>query len=577
MLRKKHDVIDGQQRLTSLILILSELKDHCSSQYEDRHKQLLLFPKKNKEFVLQEPTYLTKEIKKSLGYDSNFNTQGYRANISETMDRIKSQIVNGWNGKTNEWYESLYEYILNKVNFISLEYTKISDSLKYFLNINSLSIPLTQVDIFYSIFSQSLRISKDTHNIFEIKEKIKRLSGIKGLNSQLENYSYEKQHEHQIENIIYVFLNSYYQGYKKLTDLNETGIGSWLSLYKNGVFNDQIEAKKFVDNFIQYLDDFEYISNYFTNKDDILGVDTSSRTSWILLNYGGFKCLLKMLVELFKERHNYIDEKNNLCIEGKKEIDNTKLEEISKRLNLTLIWNNIRGLNLSQLLDGFPTNISLDNNGQYRKTIDNIKSNIILEKMFDLNYNDHKGSSNEKIKDESKSIKTIFACQEAYLNHTAKPRTSFNTYLESLLNSDIFSLEHLLSVKEWQDVGRREKWKLIKGKFNTNSEFDVERYNFINLSLLDKSNNASASDDEIHSKLTKYSNARSVCNTENEYLIQSLVGDSEYYKNESIQALNLPERQITNIEQNTWEHSKNNREFNEKLMQLVVDYISKQK
>lgn len=59
-----------------------------------------------------------------------------------------------------------------------------------------------------------------------------------------------------------------------------------------------------------------------------------------------------------------------------------------------------------------------------------------------------------------------------------------------------------------------------------------------------------------------------------EYLIQSLVDNSKYYNNKKIQALGLPERKLINIDQNTWELSSNNRQFNIGLMKLALKEIA---
>ena len=164
---KVNDVIDGQQRLTSLLLILSVLaKLKCSEKIKEFNKNLLL-PDNNK-FILQEEFYLTEELKNNLGFDNTYNSQNYSVNISKTIDRISGQINNAWSGYTENWYDGLYNHILNNVKLISLEYSNISESLKYFLNINSLSIQLTQSDIFYSILSQAIRLSETGDNIFMI-------------------------------------------------------------------------------------------------------------------------------------------------------------------------------------------------------------------------------------------------------------------------------------------------------------------------------------------------------------------------------------------------------------------------
>ena len=563
-----NDVIDGQQRLTSLILILTKLAQlKCSETIKEQHKKIL-FPYNDNQFVIQEENYLTEELKCFLGYPNHFDTQGKTAGISKTIDRITSQINNAWSGKTESWYDGLYNFILNKVMFISLEYTNIGDSLKYFLNINSLSIPLTQSDIFYSILSQALRITKSTDSIFNIKDKVEKLATNKGFEK-----SYEKE-EKNIDNVIYIFLNALYQTDPNILSLNETGIGKWMSFYKTDVFKDAITAKDFVDKFNRYLNDLNYICDYFTNK---VGLDSKSSIyiSWILLQYENYFDLLKFLVELFKTRHNYIDGKATLYVTGTNNIDNIKLEEIATRLNLTLINNYIRSNN--KRMDGFITNIKLTSSGDYALSLNDILDNIDFDSIFNLNYNDHKEKGNTKIKDESRIIKVIFALQESFLNYVAAGKSkTIGEYLNNILSlAESFSIEHLYSVKEYEDTTRLANWNNKKSKFKDGNEFDVARFNFANLSLLNKSLNSSVNDSEILDKLQKYKTARKINGCEWEYLIQSLVKDSEYYLNTEISKLCLPERTIINIDQNTWEISPNNREFNTKLLKLVVEEISK--
>lgn len=569
---KVNDVIDGQQRITSIILLLSVLsKLKCSDKIYQQNEKML-FPYSDDRFIIQEESYLTEEIKHELGYKNNFDTHGYKKDISKTIDRITKQIQTGWDGYTKEWYDGLYKYILNSVKFISLEYTNIGESLKYFLNINSLSIQLTQSDIFYSILSQALRITRNLNTIFSIKTRVSKLSEMKGLSHSIDGYkAYDKDVNKAVDNIIYIFLNAFYQKDKNIGSLNDVGIGKWLSFYRNDMFNDQIIAKEFVDNFLAYLNDFEYISKKFNNFNSDLKSDTSIYMSWILLQYEGYFDFLKMLVELFRTRHNYIKNSNNLYKQGTMIIDDTKLKEISKRLNLTLLWNYIRASN--KRLDTFITNISIDEHGNYKKSIEDIKTDISLDDMFILNFRDKNNVSNAKIPDQSRIIKVLFAFQEAFLNYTAKPERKFNEFLQNLLDSDNFSIEHLYSVKEWKDQNRLNKWRQ-KGYFATDAEFDTARFKFENLSLLDKSTNSSAGDDEIYDKLTKYRNARKVCGSDWEYLIQSLVENSEYYNNQNIQKLNLPKRTLEDIDQNTWKSSENNRAFNEELMKMVIDYVS---
>lgn len=569
---KVNDVIDGQQRLTSLILILSVLSNlKCSDEIKEYNKKLLL-PEDDK-FILQEEFYLTEELKYNLGFENSYNSQNYSVNISKTIDRISSQINNAWSGYTDNWYDGLYNYILNNVKLISLEYSNISESLKYFLNINSLSIQLTQSDIFYSILSQSIRLSETGDNIFMIKQKISQLANYQGIGRDIEEYkAYDDNTEHGINNIIFIFLNAFYKGDSNILTLGETGVGKWMSFYKNEVFNDAIRAKEFTEKFVKYLDDFETIYKYLSNMNVSLDSKSSLYISWVLLQYEGYFDILRILTDLFKTRHSYINGTYNLYDSNTNKISLNKLNEVAKRLNLTLLWNYIRS-NTKRTV-GFIENISLNESGDYNNTIDDILANITVSDIFNLNYNDHKNVSNIMVKDYSRLIKVVMGCQESFLDKTADDSHEFSEYLQYILAAENFSIEHLYSVLEYEDQDRLFNWATKKNKFSRPEDFDAERFRFENLSLLDKQMNSSAGSDEIREKLNKYKNARKVMGSNWEYLIQSLVDNSEYYNNEKIQALGLPERKLINIDQNTWELSNNNRQFNIELMKLALKEIA---
>lgn len=574
---KVNDVIDGQQRLTSLILILTILANSKCSETKKNSNNQLINP--DGKFVIQEEFYLTEELKHNLGLENNFNSQGYNVNISKTVDRIKNQIERAWSGYQESWYDSLYDFILKNVKLISLEYSNISDSLKYFLNINSLSIQLTQSDIFFSILSQSIRISESTQSIFTLKQKVSELGKKQGIAKDLEDYkAYEQNGDKGVDNVIYIFLNAFYQKDNDILSLNKTGIGKWMSFYKNEVFNSPIRAKEFTEKFVAYLEDFEEIYNYFANMNSMVKPESSLYLSWILLQYEAYFDILKMLTIIFKTRHNYIVGNENLYGVGSStnSISETKLEEIAKRLNLTIIWNYIRSSN--KRLEGFISNIQIEkSSGEYKTTIDDIVSDIEVDDIFNLNYNDKKAVSNVKIKDESRIIKVIMGLQEAYLNNVANSSKNLNEYLKDIiLVSNAFSIEHLYSIEEYHNKKRLENWQNKKNKFFVDYDFDTERFKFENLSLLNAPSNSSAGTDEISDKLEKYKKARKVSGSEWEYLIQSLVDDSEFYKNGKIQGLGLPKRTLENIDQNTWELSSNNRDFNTQLLKMVLKSVSEQ-
>ena len=105
-----------------------------------------------------------------------------------------------------------------------------------------------------------------------------------------------------------------------------------MSFYKNEVFNDAIKAKEFTEKFVQYLTDVETIYKHFANMDVSLDPSSSLYLSWVLLQYETYFDILRVLTDLFKTRHNYIDGNPDLYYPGSKTISIDELNEVSKRL-----------------------------------------------------------------------------------------------------------------------------------------------------------------------------------------------------------------------------------------------------
>lgn len=585
-----NDVIDGQQRLTSLILILSLLaEDYCSQTIKNNHKNLL-FPTDNK-FIIQEEIYLTDELKHSLLHIENPNSQQHDDCISKTIEYIKSQIGLSWKGYSIEWYDGLYNYILEKVKLMRFEFNNNGDALKYFININTFSVPLTQSEVFFSILSQAIKISGIDLKISDIKRKVKDIA----IYDDIKRYSfksYEKygesgiDYEKGIDNIIYIFLNSYIESNNNyIDDIGKTGIGRWISCYKSEIYNDVDSAKDFVENFYQYLHDFEFIYKNFKNIDNVVeNVKSSLYLSSVFLKYCK-ECIVPVIAIIFKFRHLYYDDQKNLYKKGTNEIDLDELNEIAKRLNLIISKNFIYcDMNIkTDILEekrivGFKKAIEKINNN-YAISISNIKDDIYWRNIFTLKYYNKPNYIKRNIIDDNcvidqtnnlKEIKFIMCLQESYLEMIANPNKDFNDYARNLLNIDTnITIEHLYTIDDYNNDDRFNRW-CAKNVFRKLEDFNNIRIKFENLSLLIGSDNSSAGSKTIREKLNKYKTLNNDC----KYLIQSLVDGSDYYNNQNIQALGLPERKIKNIDQNTWELSENNRDFNIELLKLAIDEIA---
>jgi hypothetical protein len=548
------EVVDGQQRITTLVLFLCILADNFCSPYIKTLNSTKVYDNKTNEFIIQEEHYLTEELEGSLGYKA-YNGTAEKIGIDRVISNTVSLINRYYGTKNNTDFDVLYKYILNNVEAIILEYNNSKDALRYFLNINSFSIVLTPNEIFFTILSQSLKISKNSQTIYDVKQSIK----------SIEN-TFEKIN---INNIISIFIEAYYQADKDIKDLQTLDVGKWMSYYKTDVYSHIPTANDFCVNFLQYLSDLNEILSYYHWKTTPRNFNSPIYLTHSLLKYENYNDLVKLLKILLINRHNY---RTNFLYEPNTHVLSQDLmEDLSKRINFTLFNDYFRSS--SKRLDLLKTNIEIDGNGSPKLSLNDILTNtqMSINSIFSLTYmKDPQSNPKLKLKDESTIIKVIFALQQGFLSYTADNTNAYYNYINDCLSQGKFTIEHLVSKTEFTDLNRRNNWVNIKNKFINANDFDNERSLFENLTLLNTKSNSSANDSEIYDKFDKYKKAHEILNFGEEFLVQSLVDGSNYYNNSNILNLNLPDRRITTIRQNTWEHSTNNRKFNSELLQKAL-------
>lgn len=540
------EIVDGQQRITTIVLLLCILADNFCTSNKKAENQNIIYDS-SKSFILQESQYLTREIEGSLSYKP-FSGTGERIELDKTISRTIDLITRHYGSKSSPEFDGLYDYILNNVEAIILEYNNTKDALRYFLNINSFSIKLTADEIFLTILSQALKVSRNSQTIYDVKKTIKKLED-----------SFEKI---KTNDIISIFINAYYKDDKDISDLKTLDVGKWMSYYHNDVYSQYPEANDFCKYFIQYLEDLKVILGFYQSKFVTLNLNSPIYLTFALLKYQNYDDLVELLTIMFKKRHNYGTD--NIYEVGSSIISITLLEDLSKRINFTIFNNYLRDWN--KRLELLTTNIEVDSVSKNPKlSIADIFTNTSasINNIFSLTYmTDPQSNPKPQIKDKSRIIMAIFALQQGFLSYAANKNNSLFLYIDNVLNSGSFTIEHLYSIKEFSDTARKIKWNSQKNKFNTSNEFDNERSLFENLTLLNRSSNSSANDSMIFDKFTKYKNAHSILGSGDEYLVQSLVDGSNYYSNQNILSIGLPDRKVSNIRENTWEHSDNNRLFN---------------
>lgn len=144
------DVIDGQQRLTTIFIILSvlEQENKYTLEYETREK--------SKEFL------------------NKINKSGENINIGENIDFFHiyqaKEVAKKWFEKKDKKGEEFKDTLLNKVKFIWYE-TIEDDPIKVFTRLNIGKIPLTNSELIKALLLNSSNFKSENPNHLRLKQQ----------------------------------------------------------------------------------------------------------------------------------------------------------------------------------------------------------------------------------------------------------------------------------------------------------------------------------------------------------------------------------------------------------------------
>lgn len=558
--RSEIDIVDGQQRLTSLIIILITLmKTHLSDPM--RKKILALLNPSENRFIIEDTIYL-KDSLQGLITNTTPNNNISTANqiIKESLDSIKKY--------STEKYDKFTEFLLNNIELTYLEFNSLAEAYKYFLNINSFSAPLTELEIFYSFIENIIISTGRNENVKETYVTL--IEKLDNDNKWITG-----------ETIVEIFLQTYFKSDSLLTELSTSkkksksgnGVGRWMIINKDSLLTKLNEGINFLDALKQYIIDLKTILDCFSNTD---ANTNDGRYKHIYLNhlinkYDNYKYGSDIILNLFVNRNDY--NKENIYKPNGKSIDYNKLESYFKLSNATILANLINNRKYTdnlheQTMKGKQVNKIL-NNIEYGNVLRyNVASKEELRnKQTSLEYND------------KSSVKLLLALQQSFLTSKMSDY-SLNSVLYELLDSNKFTVEHLYSINEYAQEARRTKWNDI-GMFTSDVQFDRERSSFKNLSLLSQSVNSSLGAKKMSEKIREYIKTKNVKSTnEPEHLVHSLSNEASMYSHPVFDTLRtskgvkLPNRSITlNMDGCTWNHSENNEDFIKILTELTIEEI----
>lgn len=542
------EIVDGQQRITSLILMLIQLTKDSKIDEETKNKieDFLKIDKEtnilNEKFLIQEKE-LTREILMNVYEKKNTDNKNSLIEIKKALKIIKEQIDN--KKLSLEEMKGIATYVMENINFNYILYQDTEMALKYFLNINSLSVELSSEEIFYTIISQALKMT-EVRNEYEIKEIKKKINELKV------GYGFKKE-----EVILNIFLKSYYWNDPFIKELKgEIGSGQWMNYHKNDSFSNKENSYVLITNFEKFIKDLECIKNALENENTYDHINT---TSSILKKN---KIIDLFLISLLGKRNNFIKGNNNVTKQNFYNFDKFSKQFIEdcKLFNSIYFKDVILENNINETLEEYRKQLEKEERN-YQEIYENTNFRNILSFGYLPKSVEDDNKSNKK---QQSNIKEVLTLQEAFLISVANEKINMNEAYTKLMKRFHFQIEHLISIKEFQENERRKEWEFKDAK-----EFDAERQKFINLTLLEASENNDAGTKSFREKRRiYYENAKTFDNLPN-YLVSSLIENSPFYNNEKIMKLGLPKRVISSDQKFKWELDEDvNEKFNTELLKL---------
>lgn len=175
---EKRDLIDGQQRLTTISLLLKAIADKATGQgdykkLKDLANGLVVFENvMGDKFIRIEPSKNDKEYFEAIMFDkdlSKLNNQEHK--ILKCFRYFQKKL----NGLTDEKLEQLRNIILNNVPVISMLLSANDDEQEIFDTINSLGVKLTTGELLKNFIFKDKELQKfyETHwyEVFEYDEE----------------------------------------------------------------------------------------------------------------------------------------------------------------------------------------------------------------------------------------------------------------------------------------------------------------------------------------------------------------------------------------------------------------------
>ena len=186
---KEFEVIDGQQRLTTLFLCLCAFKDLLKDNkaYQETIEKTLFSAKMNDKGKIlqsynlilqyQDSSKLIQDVVQN--NEINYTLRDSAKRIFEAYNYLYNYLKTEFKDQSEEELTKFLGYFANKVNFIQIETTSISDALKTFETINERGVGLDPMDLLKNLIFRQLnrddfeKLKADWKYIIDLLESAK--------------------------------------------------------------------------------------------------------------------------------------------------------------------------------------------------------------------------------------------------------------------------------------------------------------------------------------------------------------------------------------------------------------------
>lgn len=475
----KYELIDGQQRLTSIFLSLSAFAQKLGSPYLENITKTLSNTKINDdgdivpEFKLELQYENTQDfieqiintnIDKLIGETDEDELKGSKRNLFVVYKTIFTYLKQ--NFKDDAELKKFYAYFSNKINFIQIE-TDISSALKIFETINSKGVGLNPMDLLKNLIFR--QVKKEQFNTIKVEWK-------KIINLL------EKDKKKPLRFLRYFIMANYkVKNAKGEAIVREDEIYTWITDSENAK---QCNYEKAPFDFVKKMQ--QNVKDYinFSKGKDINGDNNPYLDNIKYLSGSSSQHLVLLLAarDLPKETFNYLVKQIEVLLFYYL-ITKTQTKDLERKLS---VW----AEELREIC-------KLDNKTQKSKINDFVKENFLID-LKEKN-NRFKTSFIELYSGELQKyrLKYILAKLSQYVDNeylTKKEYDNLNQYLEKEIE-----IEHILPNNPTAELKNEFEEKYGK------DEYDEWSCMLGNLTLLEKPINGAIGRDYFDLKKPEYS------------------------------------------------------------------------